>query len=371
VTPLRWLLLATHVPAGGSLGGVVRYTTELLQALVRRDDVEVSVLAAAPAADTLREVVGDARRVHVVPQLPTPVLSMWERRGRMPVGDPPFDVVHGVKHLLPHRSRALRVLTVHDMVLLDRPADFPVLKRVLLPPAYRASLRDADVLVSVSEATRRRLAAYDPAAAGRTAVVPLATAPPLVAAAPVPVPALEGRRFALVVGDSSPRKNLSTVVDAWPEVLRSVPDAVLAIAGPPSWGRSVSGERHAALADAGALVALGRVDDARLRWCYEHATVVLCPSLAEGFGLPAAEALDLGAPLVVSDDPALQEVAAGRALAVVPAADRAGWARAIASALAAGRPEAVPHRRRTWDDVADETVRAVVRAQAARSGDRA
>jgi hypothetical protein len=38
--PLRWTVMATQVPAGGSLGGIVRYTTELITALAARSDVE-------------------------------------------------------------------------------------------------------------------------------------------------------------------------------------------------------------------------------------------------------------------------------------------------------------------------------------------
>ncbi len=64
-----------------------------------------------------------------------------------------------------------------------------------------------------------------------------------------------------------------------------------------------------------------------LRWCYENCVVVLSPSLAEGFGLPAVEALDLGAPLVTSLDPALVEVS-GDAAEHLPADDVAGWAEA-------------------------------------------
>jgi len=357
---LSWLVLATHVPPGGALGGVVRYTTELVSALGRRDDVRVTALATRAAHDDLVRAVGPRGQVRTLPPAPTLALSVWERyapvRGR-------YDVVQGVKHLLPVRGPGVRVLTVHDMVLLDRPEDFSSLKRRLLPGPYRASLRDADVLVSVSLATQARLHALVPGTPGHSAVVPLATSPTLLNATPRPVAALAGRRFVVVVGDSSPRKNLGTLVDAWTAVRAVRPDAVLAVAGPPSWGRSEQGAAYDRLVTDGALVPLGRVADDELRWCYESAAVVACPSLAEGFGLPAAEALDLGAGVLVSDDAALQEIAGGRALRVVPAKDRQAWVEALVSALS------LPHRRlapptqvRTWDDVAEDTVRAVRQA---------
>lgn len=363
MTRLDWLVMATHVPPGGALGGVVRYTCELIAALGRRDDVRVSVLANRAAAADLEALAGADGRMHTVPPAPTVALSVWERYAATPGGS---DVVQGVKHLVPRRSRALRVLTVHDMVLLDRPQDFDGLKRRLLPGPYRASLVQADLLVSVSRATRSRLHSLVPAAAGSSVVVPLATSSSLLQAQPRPVAALAGRRFAMVVGDSSPRKNLGAVVDAWARVLVAHPDAVLAVAGPPSWGRSEQGASYDRLVATGALVPLGRIADDELRWCYENAAVVCCPSLAEGFGLPAAEALDLGAPVLVSDDAALQEVAAGRALQVVPAHDHDAWARALIDVL--GRPRRLPTppaRVRSWDDVADDTVEAARRSLAA------
>ena len=360
--PLQWSVLATQVPPGGSLGGIVRYTAELITALAARDDVVVSAVTTAAAADTLRELVGPRGQVATVPSAPTPVLSVAERwlPHRLLPGEP--DVVHGTKHLVPAHGRALRVLTVHDMLLLDRPADFGTAKRVLLPPVYRASIRDAGLLLCVSDATRSRLEAHLPGSRERAEVVHLATSSTLRASTPQPVARLDGVPFALVVGDPTTRKNLRTVMAAWPAVRARHPDAVLAIAGPPSWGRTELGELFDRLVADGAVVSLGHIDDAGLRWAYEHAQVVLCPSLAEGYGLPAAEALDFGAPVLISADPAMQEVCAGRARAVLPATDVAVWTAAIADALDAPRPtDPGAGTGRSWADVAEESVRAVRR----------
>ncbi|MEH3075713.1 MAG: glycosyltransferase family 1 protein [Quadrisphaera sp.] len=372
----RWLVMATHVPASGRLGGIVRYTVEVARALQRRDDVEVHLLTSAAAAGPLAELVGGPARVHAVPAAldgrAGPLLPPYERfvlGWRLRGG---FDVVHGSKHLVPQRApgfTARTVLTVHDMILADRPADFPAAKRVLLQRPYAASIRQADSVICVSAATRDRLLAHHPQVAGRTSVVLSATSPALLQAHPTPVEVLAGRRFGLVVGDTTQRKNVATAVSAWARALRAHPehaDAVLALVGPPAWGTEAYGPDHAALAASGHVVQLQGVDDASLRWCYENAAVVLAPSLVEGFGLPAVEALDLGAPLVTSTDAALVEVSGDRAQHV-PALDVEGWARAVADHLhldAPGRerpaPASSPQPARTWDDVAEDTVRAVL-----------
>jgi glycosyltransferase involved in cell wall biosynthesis len=363
--PLHWLVMATHVPEGGSPGGVVRYTSELIRALAQRPDVVVTALTTKAGTDTVLELMGPSGRVRTVSNAPVQILSVAERHASLPGLRRGQDVVHGVKHLLPTRSTALRVLTVHDMLLLDRPEDFGRAKRCLLPRSYLASIRVADLLLCVSEATRQRLSVQARDTESRSRVVHLATSSSLQSVRSRPIPTLVGRRFALVVGDSSPRKNLRTVMQAWMAVRRALPDAVLAVAGPPSWGETVVGALYGSLVAAGAVVPLGYLDDAELRWAYENAGVVLCPSLAEGFGLPAAEALDFGAPLVVSDDPALREVCAGRAQAVLPPTAADVWAGAIVDAFVAPVIHP-PGRRRSWADVAQESVSAVHDALRAR-----
>jgi glycosyltransferase involved in cell wall biosynthesis len=361
--PARWLLMGTHVPPNGRGGGIVRYTMELAQALARRDDVEVHLLTSPQAAEPLAGFVGGHDHVVPLPRVPGPATPLFERAALARMLGDRFDVVQGTKHLLPRGVAARTALTVHDMLLLDRPEDFGLAKRLLLRQPYRASIRQADTLLCVSAATRQRLVSWDPAAAGRSAVVPLATSPSLRTASPVPVAAVAGRPFGLVVGDSQPRKNLPVALSAWARVVRQRPDAVLVHVGPPAWGEESYGPDHRALVASGNLVQLVGVDDGTLRWCYEQAAVVLAPSLAEGFGLPAAEALDLGAPLLTSVDPALLEVS-GDFAEHLPFDDVDAWADAVLRHLdgtpvrsAAGRPT------RTWDDVAAETVRAVLGAR--------
>ncbi len=355
----QWLLMAGHVPADGTGGGIVRYTLELARGLVRGGEVDLHLLTDASATRTLPDLVGGGRSVPM-PRVPGPLAAAAERGLLTRVLGDRYDVVQGAKHLLPRGVRARGVLTIHDMLVLDRPQDFGRLKRTLLARPYLASLRQADTLLCVSQATRERLSQWAPRAAQDAAVVPLATSPSLLAGAATPVPQLDGRPFALVVGDASARKNLPVVLEAFTDVVRTRPDARLAQVGPPAWGVSSYGPHHAELLASGHLVQLERVEDATLRWCYENAAVSLSPSLVEGFGLPAAEALDLGSPLVTSLDPALVEVSGDRA-EHLPADDPAAWAAAVLRHLEAPpRERRRPAVSRTWDDVAAETVQAVL-----------
>ncbi len=367
VSTLSWLMLATQVPASGTGGGIVRYTVELARALHARPDVELSVLATASARPFFTELLGSRDRVLPVPDVPVPARTALERLGlaQLPARRR-FDVVHGTKHILPRGGTATKVLTVHDMLPLQRPRDFGRLKRTLLTRPYLASIRQADALLCVSRATQRTVERLVPGTAGRTVAVPLAMSTGLRTARPEPVETLLDREFALVVGDTSPRKNLGLVVDLWPRVAAQRPGATLAVVGPPSWGPSELGTTGAASVASGAIQLLGHLSDQQLRWCYEHAAVVLCPSRLEGFGLPAIEAQAFGAPLITSLDPALVEVS-GDSAVHLSGDDAGAWTSAVTAAFRAGRPGGPPVPVRGWDEVAAETVDAVRRAAARRT----
>lgn len=353
---LRWLLIASHVPPGGALGGMVRYTVEMAAALSARPDVELHVLCDKAATDYWVAQLGDADLVHPLAGVPTPAQAFMERRG---IGSAAFkqrfDVIQGTKHIIPKGTGAIGVLTVHDLLALDRPGDFSAVKGALLPGPYLRSVAEADVLVCISEATRDRLLSYVPQASQRAHVIPQANeSAGLGLADPRPVAELTGGPFALVVGDSSRRKNLPLVVDAWPAVREQVPDARLAVVGPPPVG---PGSRIGAEPLDPGVLPLGRVDDAVLRWAYANAHVVLCPSLLEGFGLPSVEGLRAGTPVITSEDPALCE-ASGIAAKHVSSLAPEQWVAAIVEALQV-RGAASPPPTRTWEHVAAETVAAV------------
>lgn len=358
---LKWLLPAMHVPPSGARGGMVRYTVEMARSLSARSDVQLSVLAAAGSQAFFASILDDEAQVLSVPALPGPVSALRERYGlwRRRVGWE-WDVVHGTKHLLPSKATCPTLLTIHDMLLFDRPLDQPLLKRHLLRDAYLSSIDDASLLVCVSEASRARLCSYVPSARSRSFVVEHATSENLIDAAPAEVRDLRSSPFVLVVGDATPRKNLAFLLRLWPQVLAASPDAELVVAGPGVEALLRSPELSASANVRKSVTVLGNVSDAQLKWCYQHAAVVVCPSMLEGFGLPAREALDLGATVITSEDAALCEISRYHATHI-GLYDQRGWREAILRALRAGRSTALSTSspRRTWEHVAEDTVRAV------------
>jgi hypothetical protein len=143
-----------------------------------RPDVELHPGANANAVEYFRDIFPRAS-VHVVQRRAGGLAIVDEHVGVLaPMKSKvaaPVDGVYSVKHIAPLFTRAARsVLTVHDMLVIDRPRDYPRSKRLLLRLPYALSLTRADLLVWVSDVTRHQLPSYYPELERRAVVVPLA-----------------------------------------------------------------------------------------------------------------------------------------------------------------------------------------------------
>lgn len=108
------------------------------------------------------------------------------------------------------------------------------------------------------------------------------------------------------------------------------------------------------------LETLGHVAPQILSDLYGHAEVVLFPSLAEGFGLPALEAMRAGAPVVVTDRGALPEVVGKHAVVVAPDVER--WCTALEDVLDGAHPDLEAARQHALSFTPGVTAEAVLRA---------
>ncbi|MGZ6962682.1 MAG: glycosyltransferase [Acidimicrobiia bacterium] len=326
----------------GRPGGIGRYTSELVAALGRRDDVRLIVAAPAAAAAQVHELAGPRLDAMLtVPSRSQMGVALWERYRSGPKFERAgAEIVHGTKHLVP-RTSLPTVLTVHDVMTISRAHESGWPKRLVLPRQYRTSLDQATGLVAASNATRDRLRELNPAWDAKTVVAPNGLSRTLIDTRPEPVPGLVDTRFALVVGDLAPRKNVGFLLSIWPDVARDAPDFRLVVLGHPGPHSAETTRRLGELESTGHAVWLRDAGDAALRWCYEYATVVVFPTLEEGFGFPLLEALTFGAPVIASTDPALVEVGEGSELVThIDVSERSAWIRA--AVRAAGVPRHAP-----------------------------
>src|SRR5580704_1675626 len=144
---------------------------------------------------------------------------------------------------------------------------------------------------------------------------------------------LTARRFILAVGTREPRKNFTSVAEAYaglPENLRA--RFPLVWCGPAGWGDLSLSPSAARAKDAGQIRIVGYVPDRELAALYRNCTLFVMASVYEGFGMPVVEAMACGARLVVSKIPVFQEIVGDYERYVEPL-DVEEWRRAIADAI--------------------------------------
>jgi glycosyltransferase involved in cell wall biosynthesis len=254
------------------------------------------------------------------------------------------------------------VPVVFDMFGFDRAHGLPasaLAERLTLPIAVRR----AAGFICISEATRSELEERFPATRGRTVAIPLGAAEAFYDASPGQIAAKHGidYPYVLAVGTFEPRKNLARLVEAFAAVPASVRDGCrLVLAGGRGWSNA---ELEAVLGRHGRDVrVLGYVPDDDLPGLYAGATAFAYPSLAEGFGLPVAEAMAAGTAVLTSNRSSLPEVAGDAAVLVDPTDEEAisaGLERLLSDGdlrrrlAARGRARA---QELTWDRAARRTL---------------
>lgn len=334
----------TAVPAAPA--GAGRYTIELAGALAALADPRMLFVARRGDEARWRAIAGPQDQVAAVAPAPRPLRLAWEQaalpgllRRRRP------DVHHSPHYTMPERSPLPVVVTVHDCTYFDHPEWHERSKVLLFRRAIRVAARRASVVVCVSETTARELRAscevsvpvvVAPHGVDHHRFAPSPPSPDADSAVLERLGLDASRPYVLFIGTIEPRKDVPSLVRAFAHVADANPDPVLVVAGRPGWGAREFGaaldasERHR-----GRILRLGYVPDDAIPALLRRAAVVAYPSLAEGYGLPALEALACGAPLVTTAGTAMAELAGDAALFVAPK-DPEGLATALASVLDAG-----------------------------------
>jgi glycosyltransferase involved in cell wall biosynthesis len=328
--------------ANRNQGGTGVYARSLLSALRERDDVAAWVISG--------------------PLRSNPVRTMrWLVRGaRRALKAKPPDLVHCPSFVAPWGIETPYVVTIHDAGARVAPADHPLewraYDRMLMP----SRLRSASAVITGSEFARREVVAAYRLNPERVFAIPYG---------------LDSRYFQpqdehqtdrgpiLFPGAPVGRKNLDAVL----RCIAVSPDSTLGRVSLEISGASANDFPAVAarIRDMGLekrVRWLGQVPPDQMPQLFANASVVVYPSLYEGFGFPPLEAMAVGTPVVASDRGSLPEVLDGGALLVDPTDDKA-LSGALESVLT--RPELRERLRRTgrerarnftWEKCADRTL---------------
>jgi glycosyltransferase involved in cell wall biosynthesis len=244
-----------------------------------------------------------------------------------------IEVFHGTDFAVPYLPLRPSVMTLHDLSPWMDPAWHAESDRVRNRTPMLLRLGLATMVITHSEAVRKSAIDRFHLQRDRVVAVPLA-ASPLFHPAPAPP---SQPPYLLYVGTLEPRKNVGLVIELWRELRREYPiDLVLA------------GRRRGdfpEIAEEPGLHLTGLTPEQELPKLYSGALACLYPSYYEGFGLPVLEAMQCGALVIASRDPAVSEVAEGGAI-LLDVRDRANWMEALRAAVT--QPEQI----RSWREKA-------------------
>ncbi|HVB14140.1 MAG TPA: glycosyltransferase family 1 protein [Candidatus Dormibacteraeota bacterium] len=239
---------------------------------------------------------------------------LWIPAYRLPPGRVPRSIVtvHGVEHRFAPLAYPGRQADAVESFVLD-------------------TLQRAARVISPSETTKADLVHLYRADPNRISVIPHGISAELRPIAPNRIQPLLRQLgvqppYFLVVGAHHPRKNVPFLIEQFARAFPGSQSSEIRLVvtnAPGELGQALR-TRAASLGLSDRLTSLGHVAGEMLAALYSGSVAACVPSLYEGFGLPALEAMACGAPVLATNAGGVQEIAEGAAL-LVPVGDAQGW----------------------------------------------
>jgi glycosyltransferase involved in cell wall biosynthesis len=358
------LAIDARMMGAGKTRGIGRYIEELVRAMTALAPEHRYVLLMNDPESS--PFVGHPSVEHAVADVPWYGL---EEQFKMPklLADIRPDLVHVPHWNVAVRSSLPRVVTIHDVILLDEPQSAKVTTRnPIVAGVKRLGYRIA--LQNALFTSRRILVPTEWVASEIRRHVPKLTTPIDVTGEGMPHTSTwmdpdPVHPYLLYVGSAYPHKNLDVLLDAWKRASEVHPKLSLIIAGE----RDVFMQRLEARVEAEHIHRVrftGRVSEEELEALYTRALAFVFPSKNEGFGLPPLEALAHGCPVIAARASCVPEVLGNEGILFFEPGSPDGILAAIETALrdpVGVRDHArlsVPglHRRHSWRSAAERTL---------------
>jgi len=320
--------------------GAGNYIIHLVRSLAAlKSEGEFIVFAQASRQELIALPEDSTCRWVIVPDMKPAVRLVWEQTMFPRLVDKSgVELLHSLHYTRPIRLPCASVVTFHDMTFFLYPRLHTRPKRIFFRLAMQISARGADALIADSESTRQdaiRLLGIPPQKI-YTALLGVDEAyrpiSDLRALEAVQLKYGLPEDFILYVGMVEPRKNLPLLIRAFRKLMDLGTDTHLVIAGRLGWMYANVLQLIDTLGVKDRVSLIGYVPTQDLPLVYNLASIFVYPTLYEGFGLPALEAMACGVPVVTTEVSSLPEIV-GDAGILVPANDETALTRAIQSVL--------------------------------------
>jgi alpha-1,3-rhamnosyl/mannosyltransferase len=306
------------IDAGRALhgrGGVATYTRELIRSLIDSPRVEEIVLFDLDGDCSKRD---DFERG--IGALPAGVVTAPALRSELEG----LNLFHAPGFAMPPIGAPRHVFTLHDLTVLSHPHCHTLDNRVRTLASVADALARGATVLAVSQATKEETVRLLALPTSSVEVVPPLLNPIFRVAGDrkedAEAAAKLGVRepYVLAVASLEPRKNFGRLLDAWNSLGTATGAHQLVVVASEGWRQGGVRRRLERMTSDGSVVKVGHVSDQVLAALYRRANLFVFPSLAEGFGLPVAEAMACGTPVVTSALSSMPEVVGDGALMVDP-----------------------------------------------------
>lgn len=361
------ITIDARMMGAGAARGIGRYIEELVRAMLAVDPSHTYILLERHPETS--PFLAHPSVKHVRADIPW---YGWKEQVRLPgiVKKTMPDIVHIPHWNVPVLDRHPRVVTIHDLILLEDPDSASVTTR----GPFVAAVKRAGYQFALKDAVKKSRCILVPSDFTKSWIEKrfASHAPITVTGEGMPAPIASAWReadaehpYLLYVGSAYPHKGLDTLIDAWKSAETRHHGLSLVIAGKDDAFMRRLRERTAA-SGLRSVRFLGEVSDARLLSLYAEALGFVFPSLWEGFGLPPLEALSAGCPVLASRAASLPEVLGTGGILYFNPTDPNAILDAIETLLrdprgirgSARQHAAELHRRHDWRLAASQTLKA-------------
>lgn len=234
-----------------------------------------------------------------------------------------IDILHSLHYSFPlFTSKHLKkVVTIHDLTFFIYPHLHTVIKRYYFRFFTQLACKYADSIICVSNSTKNDLFKYVKNVNAEISVIPLAANLPIIDQQIVQdVKEKFGVKdqYLLFIGTLEPRKNITTLIQAYSNSCAVKKHYQLVIVGKKGWYYHEIFDLLKQLKLDEKVILTGFVSSTEKFALLSSATLFVYPSIYEGFGLPVLEALGYGLPVITSNISSLPEVAGEAAILINP-----------------------------------------------------
>ena len=252
-----------------------------------------------------------------------------------------IDLLHSLAFVQPVILPCPSVVTIYDLSFIHYPQRLQPWRRLYLRWGTTFSARRASRVIAISASTKRDIVGLLGVAEDKVDVIPCGVDEDFRAVdRQEQLEELRKKRrlpprMLLFVGTIEPRKNLTTLLRSYALLRERIQPPPLVIAGAKGWQHEEVFSLVQELGLPDELLFPGFIPRDELPLWYNAADLFVYPSLYEGFGLPAVEAMSCGTPVITSSVSSLPEVAGSAAITVDPL-DVAGLAAAMDKVMGDG-----------------------------------